>query len=194
MPQHVKNIPDLMAWFKEDPANANMGSPATGSTLHFATVMLGRAAGVNLTHVGYRGSSAAIQDMLGGVLPAMCAPLGSYMDDYDGRLRLLATSGAERSPFTPDVATLKEQGYPDLVFSEWYGFFLPAKAGAGIVARLNEALRAALGAPAIAESLTQFAMEPAPSSPAELAAMLRADMEQWGPIVKSIGFSADGAG
>ena len=194
VPESVKTVPDLMTWFKANPGSANMASPATGSTLHFVTVMLGKSAGVDLTHIGYRGSSAAIQDMLGGTLPAICAPLGSFIDTYNGRLRLLATSGAQRSPFTKNISTLTEQGYSDMVFSEWYGFFLPTGTDKAIVTRLNETLRSALDTQDIATTLAQFAMEPAPTSPEELAATLQADMKQWGPIVKSIGFSADGAG
>lgn len=191
VPESVKTIGDLIAWYKANPGKANIGSPAPGSTLHFVGIMLGRAAGVELTHVGYKGSTHAIQDMLGGNLPALCSPLGTFNNSYDGRLRLLATTGATRSRFTPDVATLSEQGYKDLVFSEWYGFFLPGKATPDAVRNLNAALRQALTSPDIVKDLAEFAMEPTPSSPEELEAALKQDTQAWGSIVKSIGFAVD---
>ncbi len=189
VPESVRTIPDLMAWFKANPSRASIGSPATGSTLHFTTVMLGRAAGVDITHVGNKGSGPAITDMLGGNLPALCTPLGSFINQP--RLRVLATCGARRSRFMPDVPTLAEQGLRDVVYSEWYGFFLPARAQADAVRRLNAALREALAAPDIVQTLATFGMDATASSPEQLAALLQADLQRWGAIVKSIGFTAD---
>ena len=189
VPESVKTIPDLIAWYKANPDQATMASPATGSTLHFVTVMLGRAGGVDIRHVGYRGSTPAIQDMLGGVIPALCTPLGTFLNQP--KLRVLATCGAKRSPFTPDVPTLAEQGFADIVYDEWYGFFLPAKASPDVVKRLNGALHEALADPAILETLATFGMEAAPSTPEQLAQALKVDLERWGPIVRSIGFKAN---
>lgn len=189
VPDSVRTVPDLMAWYKANPGQANMASPATGSTLHFVTQMLGRAAGVPITHVGYRGSAPALQDMLGGTLPAICTPLGTLLNQP--RLRVLGTSGGKRSRFTPEVPTLAEQGYKDLVYDEWYGFFLPASASPAVVQRLNAALRAALTHPRVLESLATFGMESTPSSPEQHAAALKADLERWGSVVKSVGFTAD---
>lgn len=192
VPESVKTIPDFMAWCKANPAKASFGSPAPGSTLHFSGIMLGRAAGVELTHIGFRGSQAAIQDLLGGQLPALCSPLGEFLRHLSGgKLRVIGTSGAKRSRFTPNIATFAEQGYKDMVFSEWYGFFLPAKATPETVQKLNAAVRQALAAPDVIEGLAGFGLEPAPSTPAQLAATLKADTERWGPVVKSIGFTAD---
>lgn len=189
VPDSVKDINDLMAWFKAHPGKASIGSPATGSTLHFTSVMLARAAGVEITHIGYRGSNAAVTDMLGSNLPALCAPLGTFLNQP--RLRVLATCGATRSRFTPDVPTLVEQGLPDVVYNEWYGFYLPAKAAPDVVGRLNAALREALALPDIVQTLATFGMEPAASTPEQLAQALDDDIQRWGAIVKSIGFTAD---
>lgn len=192
VPESVKTINDLMAWYKANPSKASMASPSTGSTLHFVVEMLGRAAGVDLQHVGYRGAAPAIQDMLGGTMSALCTPLGSFSTYLkDGKIRVLATSGAKRTRFTPNVPTLAEQGFKDLVFSEWYGFFMPAKASPDTVKRLNAALHNALKSPDVLQTLDSFAMEAAPSTPEQLAAALQADLKRWGPIVKSIGFTAD---
>ncbi|PZQ73116.1 MAG: twin-arginine translocation pathway signal protein [Variovorax paradoxus] len=189
VPESVKDVRDLMAWYRANPGNMSIGSPATGSTLHFTGVMLGKAAGLNLTHVGYKGSGPAIQDMLGGTLPALCTPLGTLLNQP--KLRVLGTSGARRSPFTPQAPTLVEQGFKDMVFSEWYGFYLPANASAATVARLNAALREALAAQDVIETLTTFGMEAAPSSPEQLKTALREAQALWAPIVKETGFTAD---
>jgi tripartite-type tricarboxylate transporter receptor subunit TctC len=189
VPESVKTIHDLMTWFKANPTLANMGSPGAGSTLHFVIVMLARASGVNITHVAYKGSSAAVQDMIGGTLPALCSPFGTFMNQP--RMRVIATSGAWRSRFIPEVPTLAEQGFKDLVYDEWYGFFLPAKTPAGIVNKLNAALTTALKQKDTIDTLASFGMESTPSSPEQLGAALKADTERWGAIVKSIGFSAE---
>jgi len=189
VPDSVKDIRDLIAWYKANPTKANMASPSTGSTLHFLTVMLSRAAGVDITHVGYKGSNPAIADMLGGTMPALCTVLGTFFNQP--KLRILATSGAKRSRFTPNVPTLAEQGFKDLVFDEWFGFFLPAKAPADVVNRLNGALRSALAEKEVVDTLATFGLDPAPSSPDQLASAVKTDYDRWGAIVKSIGFTAE---
>lgn len=192
VPESVKTVPEFMSWCKANPGKASIGSPATGSTLHFTGIMLGRAAGVDITHVGYRGSQAAVQDLIGGQLPALVCPLGELIRHLPGgKVRALATSGANRSRFTPNVPTLVEQGFRDFAFSEWFGFYLPAKAREEVVQSLNRAIRLALNAPGISEGLAPFGLECAPSSPDSLVQVLKADTERWGPIVKTVGFIAD---
>ncbi len=129
VPASVKNLKDYLAWAKANPGQANYGSPGAGSPPHFLGALLGKEAGVDLRHVPYRGSAPGIQDLLGGQVPAMSSPIGDYLPYLkDGRLRLLATSGQTRSRFAPDVPTYAEQGFKDLVMSEYYEFFLPGKA------------------------------------------------------------------
>ncbi len=192
VPESVRSIADFTAWVKANPDKGSFGSPAAGSPLHFTGIMLGRAAGIELNHVAYRGSQAAIQDLLGGSLPALCSPLGELLRHLPGgKLRVIGTSGARRSRFAPQVPTFTEQRLRDMVFSEWYGFFLPGKASADTVQRLGAALRPVLAAPEFAEAMAPFGLEPAGGSPADLAAALKADSERWAPIIKSIGFTAD---
>ncbi|UUX97554.1 tripartite tricarboxylate transporter substrate-binding protein [Aquabacterium sp. J223] len=189
VPESVKTVPELMAWFKANPSRAAIGSPGAGSALHFIVIMLGRAAGVEVNHVAYRGSPPAIQDMMGGNLAALCTPLGAFLNQP--RLRLLASCGPTRSRFTPNVPTLAEQGYKDQVYEDGFAFFLPGRTPPEVVRRLNTALRETLSDPAMAEAMAGFGLEPAPTSPEQLAATLQSELQRWGPIVKSIGFSAD---
>jgi len=192
VPNKVQTVHDLMSWYRANPSKANIASSATGSPLHFVGLMLGRASGVELSHVGYRGTPPAINDMLGGNMPALCAPLGTFLPLRDaGKLRILATSGPKRSRFTPDVPTLVEEGYKDMVYTEWYSFFVPAKTPAAVVGKLNSALRPVLLSDDVVKAFASFGMEAAPSTPETLSASLQENLRIWGPIVKSIGFSAD---
>lgn len=192
VPASVKSMSEFLAWCKANPTQANFGSPAAGSVPHFIGVLLGRGAGIDLKHVPYRGTQPAILDMVGGQVQAVSGPIGEFTQHVAaGKCRLLAATGSARSKFAPDTATLTEQGLKDMVFSEWFGFYLPGKAAADVVQRANIALRAALADKETVDGLAVMGLEAKSSSPAELAAMLKADTERWGPIVKAIGFTAE---
>ncbi len=192
VPASVRNIADFLAWCKANPAQANFGSPAAGSVPHFIGALLGRSANVYLKHVPYRGTQPAILEMIGGQIQAVSGPIGEFTQHVAaGKCRLLAASGATRSRFAPDTPTLVEQGLRDMAFSEWFGFFLPGKAPAEVVQRANTALRTALADKETVDGLAVMGLEAKSSTPAELAALLKADTERWGPIVKAIGFTAE---
>jgi len=192
VPASVRNVAEFLAWCKANPAQANFGSPAAGSVPHFIGVLLGRSAGVDLKHVPYRGTQPAILDMIGGQVQAVSGPIGEFTQHVAaGKCRLLAATGSARSRFAPDTPTLVEQGLRDMAFSEWFGFYLPGKAASDVVQRANAALRAALADKETVDGLAVMGLEAKSSTPAELAALLKADTERWGPIVKSIGFTAE---
>jgi tripartite-type tricarboxylate transporter receptor subunit TctC len=192
VPDSVKNIKDFVAWAKAKPDMANYGSPGAGTPPHFIGALLGKEAGVDLRHVPYRGSAPGIQDLLGGQVSAFTSPIGDYLPHLkSGKLRLLATSGAKRARFAPDVATYTEQGYKDLEFSEWYGFFLPGKAAPDLVQQLAAAIKAAVAAPDVVEGFAQLGLEASANTPAELAAAVRRENQAWGPVVKRVGFTPE---
>ena len=192
VPATVNTVPEFLEWCKAHPTNANFGSPAPGSVPLFVGELIGRAGKVDLRHVGFRGSQPAILDMMGGQIAAVSAPVGEFLPHLSGgKVRLLATSGATRNKFVPGTSTLVEQGFKDLVFGEWFAFYLPGKAAPDVVQRANTAVRAALTDKDVVSSLNAMGLEAQSSSPAELAAMLKADTDKWGPIVKAIGFTAE---
>ena len=192
VPDSVKNIPEFLAWCKANPDKANYGSPASGSVPHFIGVLLGQAGGVELKHVAYRGTQPAVQDMIGGQIQAVSGPVGEFTQQVAaGKARFLGVSGATRSRFAPNVPTFAEQGYKDLVFSEWFGFFAPGGTPAPVVMRANEALRAALARKDVIDGLAVMGLEMKSSTPQELGALLKTSYDRWGPIVKKIGFTAD---
>lgn len=192
VPANVRNVADFIAWAKANPANANFGSPAAGSTPHFVGSLLGLTTGVELKHAAYRGTQPAMADLLGGNLAAVSGPIGDITQHLaTGKVRILATSGAKRNRFAPDVPTFAEQGFKNMVHSEWFAFFLPAKAAPDVVARMNAALKQALASKEVVDGLATFGLEAMSSSPAELVELLKQDTAKWAPIVKSIGFTAD---
>lgn len=192
VPASVRNIPEFLAWCKANPTLANYGSPAAGSVPHFIGILMGKQAGVDLKHVPFRGTQPAILDMIGGQIAAVSGPIGEFTQHVAaGKCRLLAATGAKRSPFAPNTPTLVEQGLRDFAFEEWFGFYVPAKTPADVIARLNTAMRAALAAPETVNGLAAMGLEAKSSTPTELAARLKADTDRWGPLVKAIGFTAD---
>lgn len=192
VPATVRNVEEFLAWCKANPAQANFGSPGAGAMPHFIGALIGKARGIDLKHVPYRGTQPAILEMIGGQIPAVSGPIGEFTQHVNaGKARLLAASGAQRSKFAPGTATLVEQGFKDMVFSEWFGFFLPGKAAADVVARANAALRVSLADKETVDGLELMGLEARASSPAELAALLKADFDKWGPLVKAVGFTVD---
>lgn len=192
VPASVRNIEEFLAWCKANPTLANYGSPAAGSLPHFVPTLFAKARGVDVKHVPYRGTQPAILEMVGGQIAAVSGPVGEFTQQVAaGKCRLLATTGAARNRFAPTVPTLAEQGFKDMVFNEWFGFFLPAKAPADVVQRLNAALRVALADRETIDALALMGLEAQSGSPAELTAMLKSDTDRWGPLVKQVGFTAD---
>ncbi len=192
VPASVKTLGDFVGWCKANPKDSNYGSPAAGSVPHFVAELFGRAAGFDFKHVPYRGTQPAIVDMMGGQVAAVSGPVGEFLQHLaSGKARLIATSGAARSKFAADVPTYAEQGYKDIVFDEWFGFFLPAKAAPETVNKLAAALRTALATTEVVDGLAQMGLEARSSTPADLAALLKKDSERWAPLIKTIGFTAD---
>ena len=192
VPASVKNVKDYLAWAKANPKDASYGSPAAGSTPHFIGALLGINNGVDLKHVPYRGSVPGVTDVVGGQLASMVTPSGDFLQYHRaGRLRLLATSGKERSPFSPDVATFAEQGFAELTTEEWFGFYAPAKTPVGVVAAANAAINAALKDKAVIDSLAITGLIARGSTPEEQARSQKDEFERWGPLVKKIGFTGE---
>jgi tripartite-type tricarboxylate transporter receptor subunit TctC len=192
VPASVKTVKDYLAWAKANPKDANYGSPAAGSTPHFLGALLGLESGVDLKHVPYRGSIPGITDVIGGQLASMVTPHGDFLPNHRaGKLRIIATSGKTRSPFVPEVPTFAEQGFPDLVVEEWFGFYAPAKTPAAVVANANTAINAALKEKSVIDSLALSGLVPVGGSPEDMAKSMQYYFEFWGPLVKKIGFTAE---
>ena len=192
VPASVKNVKDFLAWAKANPGQANYGSPAAGSTPHFIGALLGLNNGVDLKHVPYRGSIPGVTDVVGGQIASMVTPSGDFIPNHKaGKLRLIATSGQARSPFSPEVPTFAEQGFPELTTEEWFGFYAPAKTPASVVAAANAAINMAIKEKSVIDSLAVVGLIAKGSTAAEMAASQQAEADRWGPLVKKIGFTAE---
>ncbi|MDN4589489.1 twin-arginine translocation pathway signal protein [Xenophilus aerolatus] len=192
VPASVKTVPEFLAWAKANPAGANFGSPAAGSTPHFIGALLGKQAGVELKHAAYRGTQPAMLDLLGGNISAVSGPIGDITQHLPtGKVRILGVSSEKRNRFAPDVPTFKEQGI-DMAHSEWFAFFLPAKASPELVARVNASMKNALAQKDVIDGLGTFGLEAMSSTPGELAELIKKDTAKWAPIVKQVGFTAEG--
>jgi tripartite-type tricarboxylate transporter receptor subunit TctC len=141
--------------------------------------------------VHYRGGAPALQDLLGGHVAASVNPISEILPSAKaGTLRVLAVSGALRSSFLPEVPTTTEAGY-NVVVESWLGVFVPAKTPADIVAALSAAIADAVKSPQMGESLAKIGNLPAFQTPVEFAAVVKADVARWAPIVKASGFIAE---
>jgi tripartite-type tricarboxylate transporter receptor subunit TctC len=191
VPDGVKTLADFVQWCRENPSRAAYATTAAGGTPHFVGMMLASAAGVAMTPVHYRGGAPALQDMLGGHVPASVNPLSESMPfARAGTLRMLAVTGARRSPFLPDVPTMVEQGY-DVVVQGWLGVFVPARTAAERVTALSATIEDAVKSPEIVENLANVGNVPAYQTPEEFAATVKADIERWSRVVKASGFIAE---
>jgi len=192
LPAEIKTVADYVKWAKANPKQATYGVPAAGSALHFAGMMLQKAADIEMTSVAYRGGAPLLNDVMGGQVPVSFNVVGEVMPHIkSGKLRSLGMTSAQRSPFLPEVPTLIEQGYKDIAVEEWLGWFLPAKTPAETVANLNRQVREALSAPDYIAQLATYGLQPIHQSPEEFARRVKADYDRWGPIVRATGFTAE---
>jgi tripartite-type tricarboxylate transporter receptor subunit TctC len=183
----AKSPMELVQWIKADPARAAFGSPAAGALPHFFGVLFGRAAGIDLRHVAYRGSAAALADLVAGHIPTVFTTISDLVEMHRAnRIRILATSGKVRSPFVPNVPTFREAGF-NIEGTAWFAAFAPGKTPAGIVERYSAIMAAAVRAPEVKERLLAYGLQPTGSTAAELAAIQKADSELWAPAVKASG-------
>jgi tripartite-type tricarboxylate transporter receptor subunit TctC len=192
VPATVKTVKDYLAWAKANPKDASYGSPAAGSTPHFIGALLGINNNIDLKHVPYRGSVPGVTDVVGGQIASMVTPHGDFVANHKaGKLRIIATSGKTRSPFVPEVATFAEQGFPELTVEEWFGFHAPAKTPANVVAAANAAINAAIKDRAVIDALTVVGLIPYGGSADDMARSQKAEFDRWGPLIKTIGFTAE---
>jgi tripartite-type tricarboxylate transporter receptor subunit TctC len=191
IPANVKRLDDFLALAKTKPEVGSYGSAAAGSIPHLLAASIAHSSGVTLTHVAYKGSAPAVQDLRAGILPALCGPLGTFLPFLgSGQIRLLAVSGDKRSSFTPDVLTFRESGF-SISAREWYGFFAPAGTREELVDAASRAILSSMKTPSMLDTLAQFGLESGFGGPKELAAQLRLDRMEWASQVSKIGFSAE---
>jgi tripartite-type tricarboxylate transporter receptor subunit TctC len=191
VPAEVKTVADFIAWSRANPKLASYGSPGEGTRPHFMVASLARDAGVEMTHVPYKGGPPVVQDLLAGQIAASIGVVSNVLPQVRaGRLRALATTAVLRSPVLPDVPTAREAGYPALEGIEWFGLFVPAGTPIEIVSGLNAAVRKALATEALKTGLAKQAFEAKGCTPAEFRQLIKSDLESWAATVKASKFTA----
>ena len=184
----ARDLKGYIGLVKQDPKYANYASAATGSLPHFFSLLFAEKAGLKLNHIGYRGTAAAMTDLLGGQIAAFMGTVSDVAPQHKaGKVVAVATSGATRSRHLPDIPTFRELGY-DIEGGGWYAAYAPAGTPATVIDRLSKAIIAALNEPDVRQRLDNYGMEPTGLPPAELARIHRRDYEQWGPVIKASGF------
>ncbi len=192
VPDSVKNLKDFIDWAKANPGKATVGNPGSGSMPHLLAGRFAMLGGFQVTNVPFAGSGPAIPQVLGGQLAGMSSPLGDWVQHHKaGKVRVLATSGPERSPYTPEVATYREQGQGELVIREWFGFFAPAGTSDAARQNLNAALRAAMAQQDIRDFVTPLAGHIEAGTVADHTRRLTADSDMGRRLVTALGFKAD---
>ena len=163
------------------------GSTGPGSTMHVLGEALSRAAGVEMTHVPFKGAAPLKQDLIAGRIHLGGDQLSSSLADIKaGKLKALATSASRRIPELPDVPTVRELGYPVLEADGWNGFFAPARTPREVLERLSKEAAAAVKHPEVAKRLRDMAAEPVGSSGAEQEAIFKRQMDQFRPVIKEM--------
>jgi tripartite-type tricarboxylate transporter receptor subunit TctC len=187
----AKNLKELVAWIKQDPKRGSFGSPAAGTLPHFFGALFGQAAGIDMVHIGYKGSAAAVADLLGNQVPMVVTPTSDLLAQHQtGKIRILATSDSERSPLVPDVPTFKEAGY-NIEGTAWYGVFAPSKTADAVVNRYSEIIGKGMQKPEIKERLLKMGLYATGISAADFAKLRKADSDRWAPAVKASGFKVE---
>jgi len=186
-----RSVPEFIARAKAEPGKVTYCSSGVGTSLHLAGELFKRLAGVNLTHIPYRGAGPALNDLLPGRVDAIFSNFPSTLPYVQsGQLRGLAVTTAARQPEVqlPAIAEF----VPGYDVSSWFALFVAAKTPSDIVTRLHRDAVAALHHPPVKQRYAQLGATVVASTPAELAAHLRAEMERWGPVIKAAGIKADG--
>ena len=182
---------EFVALAKAQPGKLNYASAGAGSGIHLGTVLFAEAAGIEITHVAYKGSGPALTDLLGGHVQMYFSSLPPAIGLVkEGKLRALGVTGLKRSASFPDVPTVAEQGLPGFEAVLHYGIVAPAGTPRPIVDKLNVALRAALGDPKVHGHIATEGAEPLPTSPEEYAADIDREETKWSALVRKSGAQA----
>jgi len=187
-----RSVPEFIAAAKADPGKLTYASSGIGTSLHLAGELFKRMAGVDVTHIPYRGAGPALNDLIPGRVDAIFANFPSTLPYVqNGQLRGLAVTTARRQPEVPDLPAIAEfvVGYD---VSSWFALFVAARTPAEIIAKLHRDAVAALRHPPVTARYAQLGATVVGSAPAELAAHLKSEMDRWGPVIKAAGIKVDG--
>ncbi|GAO21152.1 twin-arginine translocation pathway signal [Alicycliphilus sp. B1] len=182
----AKTVQELVAYAKAHPRALNYASSGNGTIVHLNAAAFSAQAGIEMTHVPYKGTAQSITDLATGQVHVLFDSIPTGMPHVkSGRLRALAVTSEKRSALAPELPTLAESGLPGYSSVTWFGVYLPAGAPPALVERIHKAFTQAMQTPEVAASLAKLGVEPAePGSPAQFAAMVQADSARWAGVIR----------
>jgi tripartite-type tricarboxylate transporter receptor subunit TctC len=187
-----KTVAGLVIYAKANPGKLNYSTGGAGTLPHLTAELFKKLTGTQITHVPYKGGGPALADVVAGQVPITFDTIGTSLPFIrDGKLRALAMVAPKRFNELPDVPAMPELGYPTLTTGAWTALLAPKATPPEIVARLNTAVNDALKEPAMRETFERLGAEPRGGGPEELAKVIKADTEKWGPIVAALGLKED---
>lgn len=188
----VKSVQDLIALARSKPGKLNYATAGNGSSNHLSMEMFKSMTGVDIVHVPYKGSAPAVTDLIGGQVDVMFDNVPNVLQQVKaGKLRGLAVSSRERSPFTPDLPTVAEAGVPGFDVSVWFGVVTPSGTPKAVVAQLNAEINRILKLPEVVELFHKQGVEPLGGTAEEFATYLRTQMSKWAKVVEATGARAE---
>jgi tripartite-type tricarboxylate transporter receptor subunit TctC len=190
----ARSVTEFIAHAKANKGKITFASSGHGTSVHLSGELFKRMAGIEMLHVPYRGAGPAFTDLNPGRVDVMFNNIGAVLPMIQGgQLRGLAVTTAKRTPAAPDLPPIAEVGVPGFDVSSWYAFFAPAKTPPEIVRKMNADTITALKDPATRQKLESLGVVVQGSTPAELGAYLKAEMDKWGPVIKAAGISGTAA-
>jgi tripartite-type tricarboxylate transporter receptor subunit TctC len=188
----AKDVRELIALLKANPGKYSFASSGNGTSQHLSGELFKTMTGVEMQHIPYRGSPPALADVVGGQVAMTFDNITTAWPLVKGgKLRALAVTTAKRSPIAPNVPTLAESGLPGYEIGSWQGVFAPAGVSTEIVKRLNAEIVRIINAPDVRQKLVDMGAEPAPNTPEEFAAMVKAEVAKWADVVRKSGAKVD---
>lgn len=188
----IQSIQQLIAESKKKPDGMNYGTGGLGTLHHLTTERFKQATGAKMQAVHYKGSGPALTDLMGGQIDVMFETMPSALSHINsGKFRALAVTSPKRSPTLPNVPTLAEEKVPGIAVTTWYGLFAPAGTPPEIANKMAELVAKALATPELKETWKSFGAAPGGNSPAEFGAFVKAELENWGGVVKSVGLKPE---
>lgn len=188
MPVH--NLGELITLLKNNPGKYNYASSGAGSAQHLASEMLQRTEGVKMTHVPYKGSGAALPDVLSGRVPIMFENVALMTPQIQrGALRPIVVTSGKRTPLLPDVPTAIESGLPNFEVLGWFGIFVPAGTPPEVIKRINAAVNKVITLPSVKQTFAQLGAEALGGTPDHLGSFFKGEQDKWGGLIRDTGIT-----